>query len=78
MKKVVMIFGRKWFSKTYGNTYHTFELIFDDHTSYTSKVLYGYGRMFEQNARQYCADNGIVISENCFIESSNVNRRKDL
>lgn len=78
MKQVIMIFGRLWFSKTYGNTYHTFELIYDDHTSYTSDILYGYDQMFAQNARKYCTDNNIAISENCLIESVNVNRRKDL
>ena len=77
MKKVKMVFGRKWFQK-YDRYYHTFELIFDDKTSYTSEIIYGYGSQYAESARQYCIQHGYIIDDDTIFESAYVARKKDL
>jgi hypothetical protein len=41
--KATHIAGRRWFDRTYGNTYHTFQIFFTDGTSFKSAIMYGYG-----------------------------------
>ncbi len=49
-RKVTHIEGRRWFQKTYGNTYHTATLFYDDGTSETSPETYGYDDSYLQTA----------------------------
>jgi hypothetical protein len=48
--KVTHISGKRWFQKTYGNTYHTATLHFADGSSETSKKQYGYNDQYLQTA----------------------------
>ena len=48
--KSVEIAGRRWFQKSYGNTYHTARVYVDGKLVGTVPYCYGYGSMFEQNA----------------------------
>ena len=49
-RKVTHIEGRRWFQKTYGNTYHTVTLFYDDGSSEKSERHYGYGDGYLQTA----------------------------
>ena len=42
------IIGRRWTSRTYGNTYHTVSVYLDDEHLGTSGREYGYGDSYEQ------------------------------
>ena len=50
MIKMVVI-GRRWFDKHYGNTYHKVSIL-DTTTGvwYTSQIEYGYGKQYRQTA----------------------------
>jgi len=50
MAKVTHISGRRWFQRSYGNTYHTTTLFYADGTSETSPRHYGYGDQYLQTA----------------------------
>lgn len=50
MKNLTHIEGRRWFQRSYGNTYHTTTLHFDDGTSETSEITYGYDEGYLQTA----------------------------
>lgn len=48
--RYVEIIGRRWFQRTYGNTYHTAQVFFDGELVATVPRSYGYDSMYEQNA----------------------------
>lgn len=48
--KVTHIEGRRWFQRTYGNTYHTTTLFYDDGSQTKSERIYGYGDHYLQTA----------------------------
>jgi hypothetical protein len=45
-----ILIGRKWFDKTYGNTYHTVNVYNGNVHLYHSPVQYGYGEQWLQTA----------------------------
>lgn len=47
--KMIIIDGRRWFQKTYGNTYHAVTVTIDGQ-SYQSGRHYGYGNQYAQTA----------------------------
>jgi hypothetical protein len=50
--------GRRWFQKTYGNTYHTVRIFVDGELVHTSERQYGYGDQFLQTALDWLKTNG--------------------
>lgn len=84
MKKTIThINGKRWFQKTFGNTYHTATIYYSDGTSEKSKITYGYDEQYLQTAAQlanlpelarwqYRKEHGITISV------SDVRRERDL
>lgn len=48
--KSVVIVGRRWFDKTYGNTYHTVTVEVNGKSLGRSAIEYGYGESFLQTA----------------------------
>lgn len=42
----VTIIGRRWFQRTYGNTYHTAQVIIDGREVGTTAPQYGYGDQY--------------------------------
>ena len=62
--RAIEVNGRRWFQRSYGNTYNTFRarVQFDDGTEKTiiGAKAYGYGSAFEDRARDALADAGIV------------------
>lgn len=82
------IYGRRWFQKTYGNTYHTVRVIVNDQ-EIVSDITYGYENHYKETARQLLKDNGFEVPNplefnrylnNNSFESTviDVNRKKDL
>lgn len=56
--KTLHIHGRRWFQRTYGNTYHTATIYVDGEFSHKTGITYGYGDQYLQTARQWLKDNG--------------------
>lgn len=90
MKKTknITVLGRRWFQKTYGNTYHIVTVITDNETLESPRT-YGYGDAYTQTACemldkagygikwplwQACKDKKIRLVTNV----TDVNRQKDL
>ncbi len=59
----IIIIGRKWFQKTYGNTYHTATVIVDGKVVHRVPFSYGYDRMYLQNATEWLQKNGYINLE---------------
>lgn len=55
--KMIIIDGRRWFQKTYGNTYHTVTVTIDG-VSTTSGQHYGYGDQYRQTAFDMLQERG--------------------
>lgn len=60
--KKVVVEGRRWFQKLYGNTYHTVKVSVDGETFY-SDITYGYENHFEQTAIEVLKENGFDVPE---------------
>lgn len=72
----VTIAGRRWFHRTYGNTYHTVT-IYADGFSFHLPVQYGYGDQWRQTARQWLA--GVGFKGAVEVGSvTDVDRQRDL
>ena len=60
--KKVIVEGKRWFQKLYGNTYHTVKVSVDNEVFY-SDITYGYGNHFEQTAIEVLKNNGFDCPE---------------
>lgn len=58
--KKVSIFGKRWFQKTYGNTYHSAEIEVNDNLVHKIEFCYGYGSQYEWNAYKWLQENGYI------------------
>ena len=65
MKKIetLVIRGRRWFQKLYGNTYHTVTVVVNGHIL-KSSIQYGYGNQYLVAAADLLRENGYDIPEN--------------
>ena len=61
--KSIAIFGRRWFQKTCGNTYHSVQ-IFVNTMEIKLPYQYGYGEQYYWTAINYLVKNGYIIQEN--------------
>jgi hypothetical protein len=61
--KHIVINGRRWFQKSYGNTYCTADIFIDGELIHTLPKEYGYGDYYLQAASEWLADNGHVNLE---------------
>lgn len=52
-KQTLHIIGRRWFQKTYGNTYHTAEVLINGKSVYKSMRSYGYGDQYLTTAVEW-------------------------
>ena len=50
--------GRRWFQRTYGNTYHTARIFKDGRLIHTTPIEYGYGDCYLQTALGWLKANG--------------------
>ena len=58
----MVVFGRKWLDRKYGNTYHAVCVVVGEGT-YFSEVTYGYENQFLQTAKELIAKKGIEAGE---------------
>ena len=82
-KNVTHISGRRWFQRSYGNTYHTVTLFFDDGTFETSEQTYGYDDCYLQTAYEmmglpYAGTLGLREELGITYEVADVARERDL
>lgn len=60
MPKKIEIWGRRWFSRTYGNTYFTARIYVNDQLIHTMPEEYGYGDHYMHRAFEWLEENGFV------------------
>lgn len=58
--KSLSIVGRRWFRRTYGNTYHTATITVDGKIVCTTSMQYGYGDQYVQTAFDWLEANGYL------------------
>lgn len=58
--KTLEIIGRRWFQRTYGNTYHTTEIVIDGDVVHKTPKAYGYGDQYVQSAAEWLVRNGYL------------------
>jgi hypothetical protein len=59
IENYLIIIGRKWFDKHYGNTYHSVTLFFDGQNHYIP-FRYGYGDHYLQSAIEYLQKSNLI------------------
>lgn len=59
----IIVQGRRWFQKSYGNTYHTASVSIGDE-SYSSDKTYGYGDQYIQTALELLHAHGHLLEIN--------------
>lgn len=59
MQSVVVV-GRRWFQRTYGNTYHTALIVVNGQTVAKTPKAYGYGDHYLQTAGDWLEQNGYM------------------
>lgn len=64
-KTNIHIDGRRWFQKTYGNTYHSVRIFKDGQLIAHVPYEYGYGEQFLQTALDWLRANG-HIPDTCY------------
>lgn len=60
MAHALTIIGRRWFQKTYGNTYHTAQVILDGNTIGKTYKHYGYGDQYIDSAFALLESKGLI------------------
>ena len=58
--KTLTIIGRRWFQKTYGNTYFTADIIVDGELIHTLPFQYGYEDHYLDVANDWLSDHGYL------------------
>lgn len=64
MKKIesLKIYGRRWYQKSYGNTYHTARVIVNGE-ELKNRIKYGYENHYLQTAAELLRENGYDIPD---------------
>jgi len=57
MRTLVLI-GRRWFNRTFGNTYHSVEIVVDGKQVHRVDYAYGYGSQWEWTGFDWLDTNG--------------------
>jgi len=58
--KTIHVSGRRWFQRSYGNTYHSVTIYVDgDEVAYVP-MTYGYDQHYLQTATEWLLDNGYL------------------
>ena len=58
--KAITLFGRRWFHRGPGNTYHTVEVFIDGERVHKSDRTYGYGGHYAQTGQEWLETNGFL------------------
>ena len=82
-RKPVHISGKRWFQRTYGNTYHSVTIYYDDGSSEYLPREYGYGDYYLQRAFEHLGfENQPMYSERLelgiTVDAVDVARQRDL
>lgn len=56
----LVINARRWFQKSYGNTYFTADIVVDGELVHTLPFQYGYGEHYQDMANQWLDENGYI------------------
>lgn len=56
----ITLIGRRWFQRSYGNTYHSVTIMIDGETVHVSGKCYGYDRAYVQTAQEWLKANGYL------------------
>lgn len=88
---IIHVTGKRWFSRTYGNTYNSATIYIDGRQVAYLDMKYGYGEYYLQRAQAWLVENGYLPSDtghlriNCennghkfTYECVDVARQKDL
>lgn len=59
----ITILGKRWFQRSYGNTYFSAEILVDGVPVHRIEKEYGYGEMYQQASWKWLAENGYVSPE---------------
>ncbi len=85
MKKIesIKIYGKLWFQRLYGNTYHSVTVIVNNEEILFKGFTYGYGNQFLQTAVDLLNEAGYSTTYSDLIKiadykSKEVSRKKDL
>ena len=81
----IAITGRRWFQKTYGNTYHSVTVYVNNETLYHG-FAHGYDDHYKQTAHKLLLTNGYDVPEHYFdflnldivTDVVDVSRKRDL
>lgn len=68
---------KRWFQKSYGNTYHSVELQRGNETLQKIEFCYGYGRQYETTVNKMLENLGLC-NETVTYHVQDVKRKKDL
>jgi hypothetical protein len=60
LPRSILIIGRRWFQRTYGNTYCTAEIHVDGCLVHKTPRQYGYGDFYRQAAEDWLDSSGLV------------------
>lgn len=58
--RVIHISGKRWFQRTYGNTYHSYKIWIDGELVHYMPYAYGYGDQYLDNAWKWLAENNML------------------
>ena len=63
--KNLLIVGRRWFQRSYGNIYHTFEIkdMYNMCVIFKSDIIYGYDNQYRDSARAWLKENGYSLDQ---------------
>ena len=67
--KKVEIWGKRWFQKSYGNTYHNVRVYVDDELVGESGEEYGYGNQYVQTAFELLQKKGLAPNTGKYLAS---------
>lgn len=82
--KVISIYGKRWFQKTYGNTYHIAKvyILTEDGQldKFATPITYGYGSQYVETGKEAAKAHGydVETAEVFYHEPTDVQRKKDL
>tara|TARA_Y100000310_G_C20475348_1_gene712116 strand:- start:352 stop:660 length:309 start_codon:yes stop_codon:yes gene_type:complete len=58
--KSIVLIGRRWFQRTYGNTYHSVEIVVNGRPLHKINYKYGYGQHYIQSAFDWLFDKSVL------------------
>ena len=73
---IINVVGKRWFQKSYGNTYHKVCIYIPGQETIESDITYGYGDQYKQTACELLQQQGTIpdsIKYNDFITSQYIN-----